>query len=438
MPGRRAPTTTSSRSAAAAWPPPSWPPGCAPATRARAVARHLPAPDAAQAGPACWTSPRRATAAARDGRAGAARGPRSPRRCCWCRCSPLVGLRWAVALAALGNVLHWFGPYPVGARPCPGGGSAPGLACCSARRAGSRSRRAARGCCCAGVQPGHATRAAAASTCGCGRPSGWPSSAARPRLTGVVADALRPGAGRPDRRRTSTCTRCRRSPACSSSAGAARSSPRWTCPATGWTATGWRSARSRSAPAPWSAPAAPCFPGARVGKRAEVAPGPRWPAQVPTGQRWAGAPAAQARQGGARAGPSSARRAHGRRWAPALRRSALSALTRCCRALAALPGAAACFGPFVRGLGDGAARRARSRLVAGAARAFGAARYALLLLVGVRLLSLGLRDGLPPRAQPDRLAGLDDRAADGRGPASTLFPLYAGPVHAGVAAGCSA
>ena len=63
----------------------------------------------------------------------------------------------------------------------------------------------------------------------------------------LLAGAVRAGAGRQDRRRTSTCTRCRRSPACSSWAGARPSSPRWTCPATGWTATGWRSARSRSA-----------------------------------------------------------------------------------------------------------------------------------------------------------------------------------------------
>ena len=33
------------------------------------------------------------------------------------------------------------------------------------------------------------------------------------------------------------------------------------------------------------------FPGARVGKRAEVAPGSAVAGQVPTGQRWAGAPA---------------------------------------------------------------------------------------------------------------------------------------------------
>ena len=51
--------------------------------------------------------------------------------------------------------------------------------------------------------------------------------------------------------------------------------------------------------------------------------------------------------------------------------------------------------------------------------------YALLLLVGVRLLSLGLREGTHPDAQPDRLAGLDGHAADGP-PAETLFPLYAG------------
>lgn len=39
------------------------------------------------------------------------------------------------------------------------------------------------------------------------------------------------------------------------------------------------------------------FPGARVGKRAEVAPGSAVVGQIPTGQRWAGAPSRQAGQG---------------------------------------------------------------------------------------------------------------------------------------------
>ena len=56
--------------------------------------------------------------------------------------------------------------------------------------------------------------------------------------------------------RTSTCTPPRRSPACSSSAAGSRSSPRSTCPATGSTATWCGSARSGSARAAGSAPAA--------------------------------------------------------------------------------------------------------------------------------------------------------------------------------------
>ena len=42
--------------------------------------------------------------------------------------------------------------------------------------------------------------------------------------------------------------------------------------------------------------------------------------------------------------------------------------------------------------------------------------YAALTVIAVRVLSLGLSRGLPPRAQPGRLAGVGHRAPDGRRP----------------------
>ncbi len=65
-----------------------------------------------------------------------------------------------------------------------------------------------------------------------------------------------------------------RSPACSSSARAARSNPRSTWPATGSTATCCTSARSGSAPARRSAPAAPCSPARGSARRPRSPPAP--------------------------------------------------------------------------------------------------------------------------------------------------------------------
>ena len=142
-------------------------------------------------------------------------------------------------------------------------------ACCSARPDGSRSPRAVRGCCCAACEPGrYAAR--------------WqrPSAAVDRRAAGrvqrgdladrLVAGAVRAGAGRQDRpgRRPALAAAGHRHAA--SWAGALPWSPRWTCPAGGWTATGWRSARSGSARTPSSAPAA-------CSSRAPgSASGPRW------------------------------------------------------------------------------------------------------------------------------------------------------------------
>ncbi|MGW6794720.1 Pls/PosA family non-ribosomal peptide synthetase [Streptomyces chartreusis] len=158
------------------------------------------------------------------------------------------------------------------------------------------------------------------------------------------------------------------------------------------------------------------FPGARVGKRAEVAPGSAVTGQVPTGQRWAGAPAVKL--GKAKRNWPKDRPRRGTYWRVmyGLTGFALSALP-------VLAGAAAFLVGRVFFTPDSPLAGAALALVP-ATLAFGAA-YALLILVSVRLLSLGLREGTHPTHsrvgwQAWTVTQLMDRARD------TLFPLYAG------------
>nr|WP_107909234.1 Pls/PosA family non-ribosomal peptide synthetase [Streptomyces chartreusis] len=158
------------------------------------------------------------------------------------------------------------------------------------------------------------------------------------------------------------------------------------------------------------------FPGARVGKRAEVAPGSAVTGQVPTGQRWAGAPAVKL--GKAKRNWPKDRPRRGTYWRVmyGLTGFALSALP-------VLAGAAA----FLVGrvfFTPGSPLAGAALALVPATLAFGAA-YALLILVSVRLLSLGLREGTHPTHsrvgwQAWTVTQLMDRARD------TLFPLYAG------------
>ena len=126
----------------------------------------------------------------------------------------------------------------------------------SPRRAGCCSPRPAPGSCSARVEPGDHPRG--------GKVHlrlwlaqrvvdelGATGLAGAPYMTVVRAAARRRG-----RPRTSTCTASRRSPGCSGSAPAARSSPRSTSAATGSTATSCTSGRSGSARGPGSARAA--------------------------------------------------------------------------------------------------------------------------------------------------------------------------------------
>ncbi|MFC9340741.1 Pls/PosA family non-ribosomal peptide synthetase [Streptomyces sp. NPDC057020] len=162
------------------------------------------------------------------------------------------------------------------------------------------------------------------------------------------------------------------------------------------------------------------FPGARVGKRAEVAPGSAVAGQIPTGQRWAGAPAGKL--GKAKRNWPKERPARPLHWRAVYGATGffLSVLP----VLAAVPAllVVSRFVPAGAGLAE-ALRGALLAVVPGAL-AYGLA-YASLVLVPVRLLSLGLRTGSHPTHsrvawQAWTVTQLMDLARE------TLFPLYAG------------
>ncbi|MEU2715240.1 Pls/PosA family non-ribosomal peptide synthetase [Streptomyces sp. NPDC007205] len=164
------------------------------------------------------------------------------------------------------------------------------------------------------------------------------------------------------------------------------------------------------------------FPGARVGKRAEVAPGSAVGGQIPTGQRWAGAPAVKL--GKAKRNWPGERPQRGTYWRVMYGVAGIGL-----GALPLLAGVAALLvaGVFVRPGGSLAqALRGAALGLVPATLAYGLA-YALLILAGVRLLSLGLREGTHPTHsrvgwQAWTVTQLMDRSRE------TLFPLYAGLV----------
>ncbi|NGO07244.1 amino acid adenylation domain-containing protein [Streptomyces sp. HC44] len=164
------------------------------------------------------------------------------------------------------------------------------------------------------------------------------------------------------------------------------------------------------------------FPGARVGKHAEVAPGSAVSGHIPTGQRWAGAPAVKL--GKAKRDWPKERPRKGTYWGVMYGATGF--------ALTALPLIAGVAALLVASLfvspdaGLGEALRGAALALVPATLAFGLA-YALLLLVAVRLLSLGLRPGTHPTHsrigwQAWTVTQLMDRSRE------TLFPLYAGLV----------
>ncbi|MEU6911801.1 Pls/PosA family non-ribosomal peptide synthetase [Streptomyces olindensis] len=158
------------------------------------------------------------------------------------------------------------------------------------------------------------------------------------------------------------------------------------------------------------------FPGARVGKRAEVAPGSAVTGQIPTGQRWAGAPAVKL--GRAKRNRPKQRPARGTSW-----RAMYGVTGFALSALPVLAGGAALLVAHAFITPDVTVRGVALALVP-ATLAYGLA-YALLILMAVRLLSLGLREGTHPTHsrigwQAWTVTQLMDRSRE------TLFPLYAG------------
>lgn len=164
------------------------------------------------------------------------------------------------------------------------------------------------------------------------------------------------------------------------------------------------------------------LPGARVGKRAQVLPGSSVIGQVPTGQRWGGAPAAKLGRA-ERSWPKSRppRRAH---WAAMYGvGGAVLALLPLVPALAAL----VVLSRFVaQGTDLGGALGGAMLGLLPATLAYGAV-YAAQLVVLVRLLSIGLTPGVHPLHgrvgwQAWTVTQLMDQARE------VLFPLYAGLV----------
>jgi non-ribosomal peptide synthetase-like protein len=133
------------------------------------------------------------------------------------------------------------------------------------------------------------------------------------------------------------------------------------------------------------------LPGARVGKRAEIAPGSCVIGAVPAGQRWSGVPAA--RTGKAAHRWPDRRPPRARRWTVGYGLTSL--VLGFLPVLAALPGLLV-LGLFVRGAAT--LRAALLAALAGVPLATFAvlATYGLVTLVGVRVLSIGLKPGYHP------------------------------------------
>ncbi|MET8849084.1 Pls/PosA family non-ribosomal peptide synthetase [Amycolatopsis sp. NPDC004625] len=164
------------------------------------------------------------------------------------------------------------------------------------------------------------------------------------------------------------------------------------------------------------------FPGARIGKGAEIAAGSTVRGAVPAGQRWAGSPAARVAKDerDALKWPSS-RPPRSHLWA------ALYGVTSV--ALGFLPGVAALAGVVVLGYGIAGAPTlldafTRALVFVPAATAAYFLAYMLLVLVGVRALSIGMVEGYHPvhgrvAWQVWATERLMSMAREG------LFPLYA-------------
>ncbi|WP_285745292.1 Pls/PosA family non-ribosomal peptide synthetase [Lentzea sp. NBRC 105346] len=154
------------------------------------------------------------------------------------------------------------------------------------------------------------------------------------------------------------------------------------------------------------------FPGARIGKRAEVAPGSGVTGSIPTGQRWAGVPAT--RIGKAARDWPRRRPARSQFWS--LMYGVSSSLLAALPLLAAVPA-----GLFVL-RHEVTLRSALLDVPAASAIWFGT--YALLVLVSVRLLGIGLREGYHPvHSRIAWQAWTTERLMNNA--RTALFPMYA-------------
>ncbi|MFD0689540.1 Pls/PosA family non-ribosomal peptide synthetase [Actinomadura fibrosa] len=160
------------------------------------------------------------------------------------------------------------------------------------------------------------------------------------------------------------------------------------------------------------------FPGARVGKNAQVAAGAAVTGRVPAGQRWAGAPAVRKGKVRRPEGPRPPRR---RRWTLAYGATAIA--LGLLPAVAALPGLAV-LAAFLRGTRTLGEALPAALLAVPLATATGMASFAALTLACVRLLGLGLREGEHPvhGAQAWRAWASSRLMGMAR---VWLFPLYA-------------
>jgi non-ribosomal peptide synthetase-like protein len=157
------------------------------------------------------------------------------------------------------------------------------------------------------------------------------------------------------------------------------------------------------------------FPGSRIGKRAEIAPGSGVVGAVPTGQRWSGVPAVK--QGRAAHRWPKARPARPRAWLAVY--DVTSVL------LGLLPVASALPALWLMTVFLGATPALGAALAAvPAVTVTWLVAHALLTLVSVRLLGIGLREGHHPvRGRVAWQAWTTLRLMDSA--RSLLFPLYA-------------
>ncbi|MFF3402588.1 Pls/PosA family non-ribosomal peptide synthetase [Streptomyces sp. NPDC002659] len=161
------------------------------------------------------------------------------------------------------------------------------------------------------------------------------------------------------------------------------------------------------------------FPGARIGKRAEIAPGSGVTGAVPAGERWSGVPAT--RKGKANRRLPDGRPPRRRRWIGLY--SLTSLLLGLLPAVAALPGLLV-IGLFVRGSADLGEALTAALTAVPLATVVAMVTYALIVLAGVRLLSIGLREGYyPVHGRVAWQAWATERLMDMA--RVHLFPLYA-------------